>query len=68
MTTPASFHAEMEAAAAAGLPLLDNVADSCDPDGPGACTCPVLPHDHLENECGAAMWARLRAPQQKDTP
>jgi hypothetical protein len=65
VTAPTSFDAEMRAALATGEPLLDNVTDphligAYGIEGPGSCTCPLLPGEHLENECGALTWKATR--------
>jgi hypothetical protein len=47
------------------LPNLDNATD---PDvigaygieGPGTCTCHLIPGEHPENECGALTWKATR--------
>ncbi|WP_157936903.1 hypothetical protein [Geodermatophilus chilensis] len=56
MTT---FDAEMRAFLATGAPLLDNPSDGT-PDGPGTCTCRLIPGEHPENECGALSWKAIR--------
>jgi hypothetical protein len=50
---------EMNRQTAAGIPNLDNVGDGT-VDGPGTCTCPVLPGEHNDDQCAAALWEQVR--------
>ena len=47
-----------ERAMNSGAPNLDNVSGG-EIDGPGICTCPVLPAGHTDDDCAAETWNRV---------